>query len=212
MLWIIGASALCLGCCLPLFVIYKRSLQLPLACAFKALGTLCALILALVAAIRLDPGCYIVVIALALHLLGDIALEYHFLLGMGFFMAGHIAYISFFLRLWPVSVLHVVLLLAFLAITAYILYQWRKPAGKQMPLFSVYAAVLCVMCACALGGGFSSYTLPGILIGIGTAMFYVSDALILRRTLFPAPKSLEWPIMILYYGAQLLFGASCLLL
>ena len=43
-------------------------------------------------------------------------------------------------------------------------------------------------------------------------MFYVSDALILRRTLFPAPKSLEWPIMILYYGAQLLFGASCLLL
>ena len=129
MLWIIGASVLCLGCCLPLFMHYKKAMLFPLSYAFKALGTLCALILALVAAIRLDPGCWICVAALALHLVGDILLEERFLVGMGFFLAGHIAYIAFFTRLYPVTSLHVILLLAFLAFSALILYQWRKPSA-----------------------------------------------------------------------------------
>ena len=50
----------------------------------------------------------------------------------------------------------------------------------------------------------------GIMIAIGGAFFFLSDTLILGRLLFSSDRSVDWAILILYYGAQLLFGASCL--
>ena len=48
------------------------------------------------------------------------------------------------------------------------------------------------------------------MIALGGALFFLSDAMILGRTLFTATHAVDWVIMITYYAAQLLIGASCL--
>ncbi len=209
MIMFIGAPALCLLVCLPLFMYYKRSLRLPLASLYKSTGTLCALIPALVAAIRLDPRCYICVAALALHAVADYALEFHTFLGAGFFIAGHVCYIAFFLQLFPVSVIHLVCLAALLGMLGFVFYRYREKLGKQLGPFAVYGAVLCAMCSCAVGC-MSSFSLHGILIAAGGALFFISDYILLHRTLYPAGIAVSWIIMITYYSAQLLIGISCL--
>ena len=211
MAWIIGAAALSLFVCLPLFQYYKKNMQLPLACAFKVLGTLCAAMLVLVAAIKLDPRCWVFFVGMMFHLAADAVLEFRFQIGAGLFLAGHIAYIAYFTQLWPVSSLHFVCFAILLVLAAVLLYQWRKPIGKQMPLFILYAVVLTAMASCAIAGGISSYTKSGILAALGAAFFLVSDAFLLRRILFPSPRAMNWFVMVTYYSAQLLFGAACLL-
>ena len=116
MLMVIGAPVLCLLVCLPLFMHYKQILRYQLAALYKSTGTLCAMIPALVAAIRLDPRCYICVAALGIYAVADYLLEFHTLLGAGFFIAGHVCYIAFFLQLFPVSAIHLICLAVLFAI------------------------------------------------------------------------------------------------
>ena len=210
MLWMYAVCALSMFVCLPFFLHYKRALRLKLAAAFKSLGTLCAAALALIAALRLDPQFWICFAALCLHAAADWSLEFSMLLGAGFFIAGHICYIGFFTHLCPVSGIHLIAALFLLGITAFLFWRWRKQIGNNIPMFSVYAAVLCLACACAIAC-FTLNTLQGQLIAFGGALFYISDVMILARLLFSATHAVDWTIMITYYGAQLLFGLSCLL-
>ena len=76
--------------------------------------------------------------------------------------------------------------------------------------FSVYAAILAVTTACAIGC-LSGNTLQGQLIALGGALFFISDSFIFGRLLFSASRAVDWAIMILYYCAQLLIGISCLI-
>ena len=209
MIWKIGLPAICLLVCLPLFMYYKKSLQYALGAMFKTCGTLCALIPALVAAMRLDPHCWICVIALVLHAAADYILEFNMYIGAGLFAAGHICYIAFFTTLFPVSTLHMVCLICLVALSAAIMWRWRQNIGKKMSLMAVYVGILCVMCACAVGC-FSGASTAGILIACGGALFFVSDAMLCRRLFFSAPRPVDWAIMITYYCAQLLFGFSCM--
>ena len=48
MIWIIASPLLCLGVCLPMFMYWKSAAKYTLAAMYKAAGTLCALIPALV--------------------------------------------------------------------------------------------------------------------------------------------------------------------
>ena len=90
---------------------YKKSLIPHLASSFKSLGTLCAFSLALIAALRLDPRCFVCTAAILFYAVADFLLEYYLMPGMGFFMAGHVCSIAFFLSLAPVSMLHLLCLL-----------------------------------------------------------------------------------------------------
>ena len=210
MLWMYAVCALSMFVCLPFFLYYKRALRMKLAAAFKTLGTLCAASLALIAALRLDPQYWICFAALCLHAAADWSLEFSMLLGAGFFIAGHICYIGFFTHLCPVNGIHLIAALFLLGITAFLFWRWRKLIGKNIPMFAVYATVLCLACACAIAC-FTLNTLQGQLIAFGGALFYISDVMILARLLFSATPAVDWAIMITYYGAQLLFGLSCLL-
>ena len=210
MIWMYAVSALCLFVCMPLYIHYKQALRLNLAVAYKALGTLCAVSMALIASIRLDPHCWVCFAALLLHAAADVLLEYNVYLGAGFFLAGHICYIAFFTNLFPVTAVHLIVFAGLLVIVAVCFWRWRKSIGKQMPMFVVYAVVLAAMAACAIGG-LTANTLRGQLTAIAGALFFISDALVLGRLLFAADRSVDWAIMILYYGAQLLIGASCLI-
>ena len=134
MIWIIAPPLLCLGVCLPMFMYWKSAAKYTLAAMYKAAGTLCALIPALVAAIRLDPHCWICAAGILLCAAGDYFLEFSTLLGGGFFLAGHICYICFFTHLFPVSGLHLIALLCLLGIVVFLLWRWHnqpKPASEQ---------------------------------------------------------------------------------
>lgn len=209
MIWIYAVAALCLLVCLPFYMYYKRALRDKLANSFKVLGTLCAAGMALTAAIRLDPRCWVLFSGMMLHAAADWILEYNLYWGGGFFIAGHFCYMAFFLNLFPVSAIHLIALLCLLGITVFLFWRWRKPIGLNLRFFGLYATVLCVTTACAIGG-LSVMSTQGIMIAIGGAFFFLSDTLILGRLLFSSDRSVDWAILILYYGAQLLFGASCL--
>ena len=210
MIWIFGVAGVCLLICLPLFMLYKKGLRYRLAAAYKTLGTLCAAVFALTAALRLDPRCWICFAALILCSAGDYLLEFSFPAGAGFFLAGHLCYIGFFVQLFPVTATHLLLALCTLGLTAVLLWRWRKNISRQMPLFALYGAVLALMTACAVAG-LTGHTLQGQLIAAGGALFFLSDAFLLGRLLFSATRAVDWAIMITYYAAQLLIGASCLL-
>lgn len=210
-MWILPACAvLCLGVCLPLFLHYKP-LRPSLAASFKFLGTLCALIPALVASLRLDPLYWIFVAALALHAAADYLIEFSLEAGAGLFLLGHICYIIGFLKLYPLTPAHGILLLGFLSFLGYLFYRHRRLIGNHLLPFSVYGAALCIMAAGGIAGGASIYGWKGILTAIGAALFFFSDCLIFRRLLFPERARHDILIMVTYYLAQLLLSASCLL-
>ena len=207
-----GAALLSLGVCLPLFMYYKRSLQPVMGAMFKSLGTACALVIALVAALRIDPRCFVCVAALALHMTADYALEFSFPAGVGLFLAGHVFYIAYFCRVFSLTASHALCLLGFLFILALFLYRCRKAAGKQLPLFIFYGIVLCLLTACAVGGGIFSHTTGGMLAAVGASLFFFSDALLLYRILYPVHPLISWIIMITYYLGQIFMASSCLFL
>lgn len=209
MLWMYAVCALTLFVCLPFFMHYKKALRYRLASSFKVLGTLGAACFALIAALRLDPRCWVCFAALMLHAAADWMLEFNLFWGEGFFLAGHVCYIAFFTNLFPVSAVHLIAAVCLLGITAFLFWRWRKAIGSRILPFAVYAAVLSLTTACAIGG-LSAHTLQGQLIALGGALFFISDAFVLCRLLFPTGRSADWTVMILYYAAQLLIGASCL--
>ena len=209
MLWVYAVCGLTMLICLPFFMHYKKALRYRLAAAFKTLGTLGAASLALTAALRLDSRCWVCFAALLLHAAADYLLEFNLYWGEGFFLAGHICYIAFFTNLFPVSAVHLIAAVCLLGIISFLFWRWRKTIGDRMLPFAVYALILGITTACAVGC-LSGYTLQGRLIALGGALFYISDAFVLGRLLFSADRSVDWAVMILYYAAQLLIGVSCL--
>lgn len=209
MIWIAGIIVVCFGVCLPFYMHYKASPHLVMACAYKSLGTLCAFLAALVAAIRLEPKCWPCAAAILFFAIADTLLEFNFIFGMGFFLAGHIFNIAFFLKLAPVSSFHLLGFLFLAAITSYTFWHWRKQVGKQFPAFVVYGLVLVFMCVSAISC-FLISTLAGILIACGGALFYISDILLFYKLMRPTGEITNWMIMITYYSSLLLFGIACL--
>ena len=209
MIWIVALCLVCFAVCLPLFMYYKKTMRYHLAACYKSLGTLCSFLLALIAAVRLDPRCSICAVALFLYAVADYLLEFHLMLGAGFFLAGHICNIAFFAGLASVSGTHLIFFLILFGFFAFVFYRWKKQIGRQLPVFALYGVGLCLMSAFA-AGCFSAQTLSGILIAVGGILFYFSDTLILRRILFPTDRWISWIIMISYYAALLLFGIACL--
>ena len=211
MIWKYAVCALTFFVCLPFFMHYKKAMRYHLAAAFKTLGTLGAAVLAMTAALRLDPRCWVCFAALMLHSVADYLLEFNLYWGEGFFLAGHVCYIAFFLNLFPVSAVHVVAVACLIGIEVFLFWRWGKPIGNRMLVFGVYAFVLAVTAGCAIGC-LSGHVLQGQLIALGGALFIISDTLVFARLLFTADRSVDWAVMILYYAAQLLFGISCLLI
>ena len=210
-MWImIGCSLLCLCLCLPLFFHFKPR-NLSLASLFKSLGTLCALVPALISALRLEPVSWIFVAALCFHSIADYILEFRFELGAGLFLLGHVCYIAAFLKLYPLTSGHLILLVCFLGWLAFLLYRNRARLGKSLPLYAVYGTVLSIMAACGMAGGATSYSSGGLMTLLGAALFLFSDNLLFLRLLDPGRYRFNALIMVTYDLAQLLLGCSCLL-
>ena len=209
MLWMYGVAALCLLVCLPLHLHYKAALRFRLSAAFKSLGTLCSASMALTAAVRLDPVCWICFAALLIYSAADWTLEFRLDLGVGLFLVGHVCSIAFFTKRYPVSAVHLICAVFLLAVIAFILYRWRNQIGKRMPLFAVYGVALSAMSACAVGG-LTAHNTAGLLTAAAGMLFYISDVILCAGLLFSADRSVDWAVMITYYVSCLLIGFSCL--
>ena len=211
MIWILpcGCTLLCLGVCLPLFLHYKPRKPF-LGALFKSLGTVCALVPALTAALRLDPLYWFFAVAILIHACADYLLEFWFEMGVGAFLLGHVCYLFAFLKLFPVSVAHLILAVGFLAYMVWLFIRHKSRMGRHLLPICVYGAVLCLMASCGIAGGATSYSLKGVMISLGAALFFFSDHLILQDLLFPDRKHLDVLIMVTYYLAQLLLGFSCM--
>ena len=204
-----GCFILCMFICLPLYLHYKpRSLHL--AVSFKALGTLCAFVPALVASLKLDPCYWFFAAALILHAAGDVLLECFFSLGMRAFLLGHVCYFLAFWKMFPVQLSCFILFLCFIGYLAYLFYKNRNKIGKSILPFAVYGAILSLTAAGGIAGGSSAYSWKGWMIVLGSALFFFSDYLIFRNLLYPSHSRNSKLIMITYYLAQLLLGGSCL--
>ena len=203
------AAAIALWLCLPMFLKMKV-LHPKQGLMWKGLGTTCALALAVAGASLAGGDRWLCVAALALCVAADVLLEIQFFAGMGMFIAGHVCYIAWFLRRAPLGMAQLVIFAALLLCASVLLIRWSKSIGTRMAPFTTYAMILSMMGACGIAcvtGG-----LPGVLTACGAAMFAVSDGMVCKEVLMPVSKMFDRNAMILYYAAQLCFGATALLM
>ena len=148
-----------------------------------------------------------VLVALALSAVGDVALlgtsSPAFLGGLVSFLLGHLAYgVAFVAR--GIDAVPTVVAVVALAVPFAVLLRWLLPhAGSMRVPVTVYALVISLMVAGAVG------TVAGegdARIAIAAAAFYVSDLAVARnRFVAPGPANRVWGLP-LYYGAQFLFA------
>ncbi|MFN3257778.1 MAG: lysoplasmalogenase family protein [Ilumatobacter sp.] len=150
-----------------------------------------------------------VFVALVLSAIGDVALlgsaTPAFLLGLGSFLLGHVAYtVGFAVR--GLDVGWVFAAAALLAVPLMVVLRWLLPHAESMrgPVIA-YAAVISAMVAAAAGTfGFD----VDARILIGALAFYVSDLAVARdRFVTPGPTNRLWGLP-LYYAAQFLLAWS----
>lgn len=208
-MFIPACCALCLLACLPLFIYWKKKNR-ELATIFKGLGTICALMPALVAAIRFGDSAWLCAASIFFCVVADVLLEYSTVLGGTFFGLAHIGFIFWSLSRAQVALLHLICLLLLAGLLGLLIARIRKQAGKQLPLIIAYAVCLGVMTACTVAGGFSLVSLAGWLMAAGGALFFISDCLIGVRAFLVTRRSLDFMIMLIYYSGLLCTGISCL--
>jgi uncharacterized membrane protein YhhN len=150
----------------------------------------------------LNRGPRLVVAALALGALGDMALEFDslFIVGMGFFAAGHVCYVTYFLRRgrprWYIPAVYG------LAWAGLVLFLWPSLGALQIPV-AAYSLLL-------TGTAITSSAL-GLRTGIGGLLFFISDGLIaLRLADLPQPPMPGLWIMSTYIVAQYLLASGSL--
>ena len=214
---IIGCSVLCLGVCLPMYRCNFKKHRI-FATVFKSLGTLCAMAIALVAAVKLDSRAYACAGAILLCAISDFVINCNLLAGIVSFSLSHFGIIAWLLIMNPlaspvISVMHIICFVGFCLISVLIIISQRKLIDKKLiPAICIYSVLLSAMAACAVAGGVRLHSLAGILCAVGGGLFYISDVMVMRTIFSPHNETLEVVLMILYYCAQLLFGSSCLLM
>lgn len=155
-----------------------------------------------------------VLTALVLGLLGDVALlftdgaapardtDVPFLIGLGCFLLGHVAYLIAFARhgLHPVPLLAGVLVVAGTAVLALpkVLAGARSQGGPVLAvLVGCYAALLSAMTALGFGTA-------AVATAIGAALFLVSDLTLARERFVQALRQGPLTVAVTYHAAQLL--------
>ena len=175
---------------------------------------------ALAATSYLSGGPHFLTLALSASAFGDFFLaapgEKRFLAGVASFAIAHMAYVALFLQfgadLSMVSTGRVLLILALIALSAFLLFRilWKHLGSMKLPL-TFYFLVIMAMTIFSL-------LLPAkdgsLVIAVGAVSFAFSDMILGYEIFVPEPKSTGriWTstaVWILYMGAQYLitFGA-----
>ncbi len=191
-------------------VLFSERRQPALEWIFKPLASLCFVALALVAGALESVYGQILLLGLVLCLAGDVFLiasgDRTFLLGLGSFLLGHLAYAAAFFQLpWSPVGLWVSIPPVLVLAVASLRWLWPHVAKPMKGPVVAYVAVICGM---LLMAGTTWGSSPAMAIVIGAWGFAVSD-LAVARNQFVAPGfgNRLWGLP-LYFGAQLLLAWS----
>ena len=151
-----------------------------------------------------------VLAGLALSAVGDVALLWRssklFLVGLGSFLLGHVAYVVAFATRGVDGGAAVVAVFV-LSGPAFLVIRWlwpHVPSNMQLPV-AAYATVISLMVAMAIGT--VVFEQDGRIV-LAAVMFYFSDLAVARdRFVAPGPVNRLWGLP-LYYAAQLIFAAT----
>jgi uncharacterized membrane protein YhhN len=175
---------------------------------FKMVASTAFIVVAIVAGALDETFGAIVLVGLAFSWIGDLALTYRksqaFLLGLGAFLLGHIAYTGAFIVRGLSGTAAVVAVVGAVLVAAAVV-PWLLPHVDDEMRYPViaYMAVISLMIVAAAGthGADADWR-----IVIGAGLFYLSDIFVARdRFVRPGPVN-RWVGLPLYYGGQLLLA------
>ena len=167
---------------------------------------------------RHDNGLAVwMMIGLVLGAMGDAALLSHgstgFLIGLGAFLLGHLAYVVGFTRcLDSVAISGATQALAAIPVAAGLLalrWLWRHLGDMRIPVIA-YITVISAMMIAAIAVMYDSTRDAPIryLIGSGATLFFISDLAVARdRFIAPGWRNRAWGLPA-YYAGQLLLAWS----
>lgn len=206
--WIVFAlgAAVVLGAVYPLYAGERLHGHPAIRTAVKGAGTLIAAGMALHGTVQLpETASWLIVAGLAVCAVADVALNVHFLAGMGIFWGGHVLYCGAFLQLIPFQPMSLVVYALLCLLCAALFSPSLRGKGWRVLPYVVYGSALLFMLSVAL-------LLPGLLgprglvAAIGALLFTVSDLLIARGQVKQTMQHQTWWVMGLYYCAQLLLS------
>ncbi len=149
-----------------------------------------------------------VLAALVLSAVGDVALlgrsSRLFLLGLGSFLLGHVAYVAAFVARGVETRATAVAVVA-LAVPAVVVIRWLWPhvPPTMRPPVAAYSSVISLMVAAAVGT--VVFDADGRIV-VAAIAFYCSDLAVARdRFVAPGPENRLWGLP-LYYAAQFVFA------
>lgn len=173
------------------------------AMVFKLIPMVLFIMLAILLTKRSDSYALFVCIGLVFCAIGDYTLQW-FIVGLTFFLIGHLFYIVAFTRKngqTPVAVKTILLLYG--AIMSIWLVTSLLDKGETVLAVAVVAYI-----AIILTMGWTSFRTNNKLAIIAAMSFIFSDSILaINRFIFDIPAAHEL-IMLSYYGAQLLFALS----
>lgn len=155
-----------------------------------------------------------IIVALAFCLAGDISLAFDskraFLMGLGAFLTGHIAYIAIFTYMANVNLGSLIALGGAVFVSA-IVYTWLKPHLNSMrrPVIAYIIVITLMVAAAGSMAGDNRFSTAGRwMVGCGAILFYLSDLFVARQQFIHSAfvnRAIGLP---LYYAGQFLLAFS----
>lgn len=178
--------------------------------AFKAAATLVADVLAVAVAVHHGTfAAWCVAIGIFLYACADILLEIKFVSGIICFGIGHLWVIAG-IGMEGISGIVTAVVFTFLYGTALWVFHPHMEKLKHLKIPGlIYAALLCMMCAAAVGAAFADGTAWNWARAAGGLCFVVSDGIIANNFVKRSRSRLSGIVlMVLYYTAVFLLGAA----
>lgn len=152
---------------------------------------------------------WLMMLGLFFAALGDIFLIDVFVLGVGFFALGHVFYMLAFISLKKFNIRDIIIIaLIFIpALLLILLYKGFDFDGMKL-LIILYALILSTMTAKTI----SNYTIEkskkNLTLVAGSALFFLSDLMLLFRLFAGAPRIMSILCVAFYYPAQFILAYS----
>lgn len=210
MLFSLGCGAISLLVCLPLSLYYEKRDRILGAC-FRLLGTVCALVPALISAVKLQDISWFCAFAILFFAAGDFLMLFRSDLGATCYGIAVPLLLVYVWKLVPVGITHLLLILMFAALSAFLFFRFRKEIQKRLIPLLIYDGLLCLLCGSALAGGMSLFSVSGWSLAAGGIGMFLSQVFLFLYAFTKAGSPFAVLQRATFYVALLCFGLSGLI-
>ena len=152
----------------------------------------------------------VMLIGIIFAFIGDVVLIRHFILGAIFFAIGHVFYLIYFIMLCKPKWVDLIVFVVIFGISAsLILFLPAFEFGDLKFLILIYALIICLMLAKAIGNYIVERNFANLIIMLGALLFYTSDLMLVFANFSSiAPRLFDQLCLWTYYPAQFLLAFS----